>query len=266
MTVHRRPFVGGNWKMNTDLASGVELAQRLATSMREIVLHSDVVVFPPSPYLHSVGKALGISGIGLGAQDVSAEANGAHTGEVSCEMLLDLGCTHVIVGHSERRHGRGESDELVGAKTQIALASGLTCVLCVGETGAERKAGLAHEVTGRQLRVGLHGIELGALEGLVIAYEPVWAIGTGVSATVSDAAEAHREIRRQLSLLYNAELAARTRIIYGGSCTPGNVQSLLSQPGVDGGLIGGASLQAEAFLAIGQFAGEQGRRAAGSAT
>lgn len=264
MTQVRRPFVGGNWKMHGDGAQALALAETLASQAGPIAGEAELSVFPPFPYLAAVGCALEGSGIHLGAQDVSAEANGAHTGQVSAEMLLDLGCTHVIVGHSERRHGLGESDELAGAKAAIALASGLTCVLCVGETLAERKAGQAHQVTSRQLRAALKGLDAAALDRLVLAYEPVWAIGTGISATPQDAAEAHGELRKCLGFLYDAGLAARIRIIYGGSCNPGNAQAIFAQPGVDGGLIGGASLKAGDFNQIAERAAEAGRRNLGS--
>ncbi len=261
----RRPFVGGNWKMHGDSAHALALAEAVAARAGSFGAEIELAAFPPFPYLAAVGRVLGGSGVHLGAQDVSAEANGAHTGQVSAEMLLDLGCTHVIVGHSERRHGLGESDELTGAKAAIALASGLTCVLCVGETLAERQAGHAHQVTARQLRAALKGLDATALDRLVLAYEPVWAIGTGVSATPQDAAEAHGELRKCLGFLYDAGLAARTRIIYGGSCNPGNAQELFAQPGVDGGLIGGASLKAGDFAQIAKCAAESGRRNLASA-
>ncbi|MBU3727745.1 MAG: triose-phosphate isomerase [Phycisphaerales bacterium] len=246
----RRPFVGGNWKMNGDLAGGVELAETVSAGSREAVMAIDMVVFPAFPYLQSVGRALGHSGVALGAQDLSAEANGAFTGEVSAEMLLDLGVQWVLVGHSERRHVIGEREELVADKLRMALDSGLRAVLCVGETRAERLAGDAHEVVARQLRSALSSVDREEWDRLVIAYEPVWAIGTGVSATPADAREAHREIRSTLASLYDAELSETARVVYGGSLSPGNVTTIVAEPGVDGGLVGGASLRADDFLAI----------------
>jgi triosephosphate isomerase len=246
----RRPFVGGNWKMNGDLAGGVELAEAVSAGSRDAVMAIDMAVFPAFPYLQSVGRALGHSGVALGAQDLSAEANGAFTGEVSAEMLLDLGVQWVLVGHSERRHSIGESEGLVADKLRMALESGLRAVLCVGETGAERRAGQAHEVVSRQLTSALGSVEREEWSRLVIAYEPVWAIGTGVSATPSDARQAHQEIRSTLKSLYDAELSEAARVVYGGSLSPGNVTSIVAEPGVDGGLVGGASLRAGDFLAI----------------
>lgn len=236
--------------MNGDLAGGVELAEDVAAGARDAVMAMDIVVFPAFPYLQSVGRALGHSGIGLGAQDVSAEANGAFTGEVSAEMLLDLGVQWAIVGHSERRHAIGEPEALVADKCRMALDSGLKVVLCVGETAKERAAGEAHMVVSRQMRSALGGVGREELSRMVIAYEPVWAIGTGVSATPGDAREAHREIRNTLRSLYDAELSEAARVVYGGSLSPGNAASIVAEPGVDGGLVGGASLKSGDFLAI----------------
>lgn len=246
----RRPFVGGNWKMNTDLASAVELAEDVIGGLDDGTLNTDVVLFPPYPYLQAVGRAVGHHAVMVGAQDVSAEANGAFTGQVSASMLLDLGMRWTIIGHSECRHGLGESDELIGRKVARALQSGLSVVLCCGETEEERDAGATDEVTQRQLRAGLAGLEAGALKSLVIAYEPVWAIGTGLTASVSDAESAHRTIRNLLESLYDSELASDVRIIYGGSMKPANAADLMASPEIDGGLIGGASLNADDFLAI----------------
>lgn len=252
---NRRAFVGGNWKMNGDLASSVELAEDVVAGLAEAeATGAEVVVFPPYPYLQAVGRALGHHAVGLGAQDLSPEASGAWTGQVSASMIQDLGARWVIIGHSERRHGAGESDELVGRKLARALQSGLRAVLCCGETEEERAKGQAHAVNERQITAALDGIEAGALASLVLAYEPVWAIGTGLTATVEDAAEAHANIRSLLGSLYDASFASGVRIIYGGSMKPGNADELLANPEIDGGLIGGASLQADDFLAICQAA------------
>ena len=247
---NRRPFVGGNWKMNTDLASAVELTEDIVAGMNEAELGLDVVVFPPYPYLQAVGRAVGHSTVMVGAQEVSEHANGAWTGQVSSSMLLDLGARWTIIGHSERRHGLNESDELIGRKVSRALQSGLSVVLCCGETEQERQRGETDEVTQRQITAALKGLEAGALSSLVIAYEPVWAIGTGLTASTSDAESAHAVIRNLLASLYDPGLASSVRIIYGGSMKPANAAELIGSPEIDGGLIGGASLKADDFLAI----------------
>lgn len=236
--------------MNTDLASGAALAHALVSGTRDGAGDVDVVVFPPFPYLDSIGGILSGSAIALGAQDLSSEANGARTGEVSAEMLLDLGVRWVLVGHSERRHRLGESDALVADKLAMALESGLSVVFCVGETLAQREAGQAHAVIAKQLESALHRLSADSVREIVIAYEPVWAIGTGVAATAGDAREAHREIRSFLTSRYDSELASGIRIVYGGSLVPGNAKTIFAEPGVDGGLVGGASLKAGDFLSI----------------
>lgn len=236
--------------MNTDLASGAALAQALATESADRSAPLDVVVFPPFPYLQSVGRLLSASAIALGAQDLSSEANGALTGEVSAEMLTDLGVTWVLVGHSERRHRLGESDALVAEKLAMALESGLSVVLCVGETLEQRKSGCAHEVVAKQLESALQRLSADFAREIVIAYEPVWAIGTGVAATADDAREAHQEIRAVATSRYDSKLASGIRIVYGGSLVPGNARTIFAEPGVDGGLVGGASLKAGDFLSI----------------
>lgn len=246
----RRPFVGGNWKMNTDAASAVELTEEVIAGLDEGADSADIVLFPPYPYLELVGRAIGNEAPTLGAQDVSPEAAGAFTGQVSASMLLDVGAKWTIVGHSERRHGLAESDSLVGRKLARALQSGLKAVLCCGETHEQREAGETHEVNDRQIRTALQGLEPGALRSMVIAYEPVWAIGTGLTPSLEDAERAHGAIRSLLGSLYDSEFAASTRIVYGGSMNPSNVAEFVSSPEIDGGLIGGASLKADDFLAI----------------
>ena len=249
MHPERRPFVGGNWKMNTDLASGVELAEEIAAA-GEAVESIDAAVYPPFPYLFSVGRALGHSGVMLGGQDCSAEASGAFTGQVSADMLCDLGCRSVIIGHSERRHGLGEGDDLLHAKLQIALESGLIAVLCVGETLSERDDGRAEAVVAHQLRGCFGTLAQETVDRIVVAYEPVWAIGTGRSATPGDAQAMHASIRRVLADLYDSRFAARTRVIYGGSVNAKNARAIFDGPDVDGGLVGGASLSAGDFASI----------------
>ncbi|MFM7480618.1 MAG: triose-phosphate isomerase [Planctomycetota bacterium] len=245
----RRPFIGGNWKMNTDHASARALAHAIAEG-KAAEGAADVVVFPPFPYLLPVAEVLVGSSIALGAQDLSSEVNGARTGEVSAEMLRDVGASWVIVGHSERRHKIGESEALIADKLSMALGSGLRAVLCVGETREERDAGKAHDIIAGQLRSALAAIDAAAMDDVVIAYEPVWAIGTGISAQPADAGEAHREIRSALVARYDARLASSVRVVYGGSLVPATAKSIFSVDGVDGGLVGGASLKAHDFLAL----------------
>lgn len=246
----RMPIVGGNWKMNTDLASAVELAEDIAAGCAAVVERCDVVVYPPFPYLQAVGKALGHHGVTLGAQDVYPEPNGAYTGEVSTEMLLDLNAMMVLAGHSERRHVIGENDEQVNAKVRAALAAGLHVTLCVGETMEQREADRTGDVCLGQLTAGLVGVDAEQVRSVVIAYEPVWAIGTGHTATPDDAQTVHALLRESLTNLYGADVAAATRIQYGGSVKPGNAAELISRPDLDGFLVGGASLKADDFLSI----------------
>ena len=227
-----------------------DLASSLARAASSVGDGVEIVVFPPYPYLDLVRAALGESGIALGAQDLSSEPNGALTGEVSAEMLLDIGATWVLVGHSERRQKLGESDGLVADKLVMALESGLHVVLCVGETLEERNAGRESAIVERQIGAALANIPPTHLERMVIAYEPIWAIGTGVVATPKDAAGAHAAIREALASRYDSALARETRIVYGGSLAPGNAKALFAESGVDGGLVGGASLKASDFLAI----------------
>jgi triosephosphate isomerase len=246
----RMPIVGGNWKMNMDLASGVELAEDIASGCRELIDRCEVAVFPPFPYLQAVGNALGHHSLLLGSQDVYHQPNGAFTGEVSTEMLLDLNVPIVLTGHSERRHVIGEDDELINAKTRAALAAGLRVILCIGETREQREADRTEQISIAQLRAGLAGIQPDQMRRLVIAYEPVWAIGTGLTATPEDAEAVHRVIRRTLGALYDSTIAEETRIQYGGSVKPENAADLISKEDIDGFLVGGASLKSDDFLAI----------------
>lgn len=242
----RTPIVGGNWKMNTNRATGIELA-RAVRAAAEGARSTEVVVFPPFPYLLSVGEVLRGGPVALGAQDVSDRADGAFTGEVSCAMLRDCGVAWVLAGHSERRHVIGETDEIVNAKARAALAAGLSVILCVGEKLEQREAGKTDLVNQTQLRAGLSGIEGSTLSRVVIAYEPVWAIGTGRTASPADAQSAHAHIRRTLGSMYGTESANAIRIQYGGSVTAANARDLFAQPDIDGGLIGGASLKPADF-------------------
>ncbi|VAX35662.1 Triosephosphate isomerase [hydrothermal vent metagenome] len=244
----RTPTIGGNWKMNTTLETGPALARAIAAGLGEAPA-CEVVVFPPFPFLLAVGEALGGS-LKLGAQDCYHQPDGAYTGEVSIEMLKDCGVSVVLTGHSERRHVLGETDELVNAKTRAVLDGGLACVLCIGETLDQREAGQTDAVNEAQLRAGLAGVSAEQMASVTIAYEPVWAIGTGKVATPEDAQAAHARCRGVLADLFSEEVAQATRIQYGGSMKPGNAPELLAQPDIDGGLIGGASLVAADFLAI----------------
>ncbi len=246
----RRPFVGGNWKMHGDLARAVELTEDVSAAVASIAEAVDIEIYPPFPYLQAVGHALRGVGVAFGGQDCCPHLEGAYTGQTSPSMIADLGGNSVLVGHSERRHGLGETDDIVASKLRAGLAADLQVVLCVGETQAERDAGQAAEVVSRQVRAGFEGLDAAQARRIVIAYEPVWAIGTGVTATPADAQNAHASIRELLGSMYDAELAAAIRIIYGGSVKPGNAAELFAGPDVDGGLIGGASLKADDFAAI----------------
>lgn len=247
--VQRKPFVGGNWKMNLLTADAVALARAVALTDDREARAVDIAVFPAFPYLGAVGSALGNT-IQLGAQDCSGEKQGAFTGQVSAGMLRDIGCSAVLIGHSERRHGLGENDALLSRKVARALESNLIPVLCVGETLAEREAGRANAVIGAQLRGSLAGHAETALSTLVVAYEPVWAIGTGRTASPEDAAAAHRAVRQTLSDMYSARFAEQTRVIYGGSVNAKNAADLFAREEIDGGLVGGASLVVADFAAI----------------
>lgn len=245
----RRKLIAGNWKMNGLKDSSVELAGALAVHWTAGASPAcDVLVCPPFPLIVPVAAALAGSAIAVGAQDCHAKAAGAHTGDVAAPLLADLGCKAVIVGHSERRADHGETDAMVKAKAEAALAAGLTAIICVGETLEQREAGKTLEVNTSQLRGSLPA---GANpSNVVIAYEPVWAIGTGRVATPAQAQEVHAVLRTELAAQLGADNAAATRILYGGSMKPDNAAELLSLPDVDGGLIGGASLKAADFWAI----------------
>ena len=251
----RKPFVAGNWKMNTDTHTSVELAKHIASGSFEVASHRvTVAVCPPFVYLQSVTKALSSSSIAVGAQDVYIESKGAFTGEISPPMLKDIGCTYVLCGHSERRHVIGENDELINKKVAAAIAGGLLPILCVGELLTERDAGQTEQVVTRQLKKGLSGLSAEKVSAVTMAYEPVWAIGTGRTATPKQAQEAHDFIRKLFAQMYDDQLAEEIRILYGGSVKPDNAEDLMRQNDVDGLLVGGASLNADDFLAIIQAA------------
>jgi len=247
----RRALVAGNWKMNGTRESARALAGALAAGCPA---GPEVALFPPFPYLATVAACLDGSAVAMGAQDLSEHPPGAHTGEVAAEMLRDCGCSMVLVGHSERRHGLGEDDARVAAKFVRALDAGLLPVLCLGETLGEREAGRTGEVVARQLDAVFALREAASLASFVLAYEPVWAIGTGRTASPEQAQEVHALLRRRMADAGAG--AASIRILYGGSVKPDNAAELLAMEDIDGGLIGGAALDAAAFLAICQAAGD----------
>ncbi len=246
----RTTIAAGNWKMNTNSRTGVELASALAGGLQTKAPTCEVIVCPPFPYLAAVVAAVRGTGIQVGAQDLYHQEDGAYTGEVSAAMLLDVGCTHALIGHSERRHVLKECHGLINLKLKAALKAGLQGIFCVGETLAERDAWQTEKVLDEQMCRGLAGITAEQMAAVVIAYEPVWAIGTGVTATTAQAEEAHRSLRGWLQSHYSSEVAEKTRILYGGSVKPGNARELVDQPNVDGALVGGASLEADSFLKI----------------
>ena len=249
----RRTLIAGNWKMNASLSGNVKLLGEIKAGVAEVLEGCDLLVCAPAPYLAQCQGELKGSGVAWGAQTVSEHEAGAYTGDVAASMLLDFGCTHVIVGHSERRTYHGESNAVVAKKVVRALQSGLTPILCVGETLAEREGNRTDEVVGAQLEAVLEVLEEGDVARLVVAYEPLWAIGTGVTATPQMAQNVHEMLRTKI-VAKSANAAAKTRILYGGSMKPDNAGQLLAMPDIDGGLIGGASLKAGDFLAIARAA------------
>lgn len=248
----RRTLIAGNWKMNGSLEANVILLRGLQAGAGSA--EADVAVCVPAPYLAQAQVALAGTGIALGAQDVSAHASGAFTGEVAASMLQDFGCQFVIVGHSERRTYHCEDDALVVQKARAALAVGLTPIVCVGETAGQRDAGRTGEIVSAQLDAILDALESSDIGRIVVAYEPVWAIGTGKTATPEMAQEVHGLIRQRLASK-NPAAAAGVQILYGGSMKPDNARELLAMPDIDGGLVGGAALKAVDFIAIIEAAG-----------
>ena len=242
-------LIVGNWKMNLELDSSLALIERINSGLGGSS-ESEVVICPPHIYLMAIGEHIAPTPIGLGAQNMYYEPAGAFTGEVSASMLRDAGCKYVILGHSERRHVMGEDDVLIGKKVHAALAASLVPILCVGELLEQRKASHTETVVGEQLKLGLHGVTQQQFENLVIAYEPVWAIGTGINATPEQAQQVHAYIRGQLASTYGSGPAAGVRILYGGSVKASNAIDLIAQSDVDGVLVGGASLKADEFLGI----------------
>jgi triosephosphate isomerase len=244
-----KPLVAGNWKMNLLRAEGAALARAILRSLPAPLEHADVALFPPFTCLKEVVEVVAGSDVSVGAQNLYPEDSGAFTGEVSPRMLLDAGATQVLCGHSERRQILGEDDAFVNRKVKAALAHDILPILCVGETIAEREASRTEEVVGRQLRRGLDGIAAARAPDVTVAYEPVWAIGTGLTATPAQAGEVHGRIRAILRELWG-EAGRRVRILYGGSVKAQNAADLLRTPEIGGALVGGASLDAESFCRI----------------
>ncbi len=245
----RRPFIAGNWKMNLDRAKAVALAEGVAKAAASVE-GVDMAVCPPSCYLEAVGKAVAGSKVALGAQNMYHEKEGAFTGELSASMLLDVGCKYVILGHSERRHILGETDADINKKVLAALAAGLSPIVCVGELLSEREAGKTAEVIRTQFDGSLAGLTEEQMLKIVIAYEPVWAIGTGKVATPQQAEEVHSDLRKLIANRYNQNVADSICIQYGGSVKPDNAAELLAQPNIDGALVGGAALKVDQFMGI----------------
>lgn len=245
----RRPFIAGNWKMNTRRTSAFDLARALVDGAGNSD-RVEIAICPPAVYLSAVADVVAGSSIELGAQNLYAAGDGAYTGEINAAMLTDVGCRFVILGHSERRQLMGETDDLVAKKMQAALAGNLIPIVCVGETQAQREAGETESVVETQVRGSLAGLDDVRAAAIVLAYEPVWAIGTGLTATPEQAEAVHAMIRKLLGEMFTPDIAAQIRIQYGGSVKPSNAAELLGQPNIDGALVGGASLQAADFLAI----------------
>ena len=242
-------MIAGNWKMNKTIPESLRLIHALTKKLSS-PCPAEVVLMPPFTSLFSAAEVLRGSAIQLGAQNLSHLANGAVTGEVSASMLVSVGCRYVLVGHSERRNLFHEEDSLINQKLKTALSEGLHPILCVGESWEEREAGKAEDIIGRQLKAGLDGLTPLEINKTTIAYEPVWAIGTGKNAQPEQAQEIHEAIRSDLSSQFNPETGQTIRIIYGGSVTPENSPALMVQPDIDGALVGGASLDANSFYAI----------------
>ena len=248
----RSKYVAGNWKMNMDRAGAIALAQGLVDSLKN--LNAKYMIAPPFVYLDAVHQVIKGSNIILGAQDMAATENGAHTGAVSGAMLKDIGVDTVILGHSERRYEFYENDSLINKKVHLALGTGLDVVLCIGELSSHRIVGVTERICEMQIRGGLEGISEEQLKHISIAYEPVWAIGTGKTATPEEAEEVHKSVRSVICRLYGPKAAEEIKILYGGSMNDANAEELLAQPNIDGGLIGGASLKVDKFTTICNYA------------
>lgn len=248
----RRPVIAGNWKMHKTIAEAVAFVEGLKPNVRSVT-HCEIVVAPPFTALRAVAEAAAGSNIQMAGQDMSWEKQGAHTGDISGAMLREAGCTHVIIGHSERRQYHHETDENVNRKIKAALPAGLTPIVCLGETLAEREANHTGEVLERQFTGGFAGLTMQDFSRIIVAYEPVWAIGTGRTATPEIAAESHAILRNLAEKQIGGKGAEQTRILYGGSVNPGNIRGLMAQTEIDGALVGGASLDVDSFSTIVQF-------------
>jgi len=247
--VTRLPFIAGNWKMNTRRETAVALARAVVAGAGDGG-KVEVAICPPSVYLPAISEVVAGTSVSLGAQNLYAASDGAYTGEVNAAMLTDIGCRYVILGHSERRQLMAETDALVSKKMQAALAGNLIPIVCIGETQKERESNRTEAVVETQVRGSLAGLDDVRAAAIVLAYEPVWAIGTGLTATPAQAEAVHAMIRKLLGEMFSPEIAAQIRIQYGGSVKPNNAAELMSQENIDGALVGGASLQAADFLAI----------------
>jgi len=246
----RRYMVAGNWKLNHGQAAAQKLSREVRDGLRAFTLHGDVLICPPYVSLPAAAEMTKDSPLLLGGQNCATERSGAYTGEISAEMLVEAGASHVIIAHSERREYQQETDEMFSAKINLAHEAGMTAIFCYGEVIEQRRAGEAEKVVRAQIEGVLPRVKNLTADNTILAYEPVWAIGTGETATPEIAQEIHGFSRQFLAELLGADLAARMRILYGGSCKPSNARELIGQPDVDGGLIGGASLQAADFLGI----------------
>lgn len=250
--MNRVPIIAGNWKMYKTVPEAVATAAQLKEAVTD-VSGREIIIAAPFVSLHPVAQVISGSNIALSSQDVFWEEEGAFTGQISPAMLLSAGCAYTIVGHSERRQYFGETNETVNKKTKKSIEKGLKVIVCIGETLEEREAGKTFSVLEKQITEGLKGLTPALMESVVIAYEPVWAIGTGKTATTAQAQEAHQFIRNTLKNLFNTDVAEKTRILYGGSVKPDNVDQLMAQQDIDGALVGGASLKADSFARIVKF-------------
>jgi len=246
----RKKVIAGNWKMNNDISGSAELISGIINNIDFSRVNSDVIVCPPFTSLETASELVKNTPIKVGAQNMFFEDKGAFTGEISASMLLSAGCDYVILGHSERRAIFNESNEWINKKIHKALSSGLKPIFCVGETLEERESGVMKDVLKKQITEGLAGVASNQMEEVIVAYEPVWAIGTGKTASPEQAEEVHKFIRDLIAEMYNNEVAANLVIQYGGSVKPNNAKELLSQPNIDGALIGGAALKADSFIDI----------------
>ena len=253
---NRTKLIAGNWKMNNDVAAAAKLADELAEALPEVPEGVEVLVCPPTIDITTVHARMQAAPIALGAQNVYWEAKGAYTGESSCDMLKSAGCTYCIIGHSERRGYFHETDEDMNKKAKALVAAGIVPVFCCGEPEEVREAGTYVDFVCNQVKAGLKGLEIKCPKQLVVAYEPIWAIGTGKTATADDAQEVCAAVRKTLAELFGAELADQIRVLYGGSAKPANIAELVTKPDVDGALVGGASLKAADFASMVVKAGE----------